>query len=175
MWHFLLRVGYGQGSISLDWHRWWIIFSGYCPHFDHLVLKCPSRGPYVSLRVLSSFSHDLSSICHKGRLSADHRMSPEVPHNGVVIEVSGSGSKHSNYSSCFSPCGLSEIPELLAIVSQRSQQDIFHRLLWMLEEGVVVVFWEQPDREVLYIHVGCHQHSLFCRLHLFPGTTAIHK
>lgn len=41
MWNFLLSVGYGQGSASLHWHRWWIIFSGYCPHFDHLVLKCP--------------------------------------------------------------------------------------------------------------------------------------
>lgn len=94
-----------------------------------LWLKCPFCVPYVSLRVLSSFSHDLSSSCQKGRLNADHRMSPEVPHNSVVIEVSGSGSKQSNYSSCFSPCGLSEIPEPRATVSQGSQQDIPHRLL----------------------------------------------
>lgn len=152
MWNFLLRVGYGQGSASLHWHRWWIIFSGYCPHFDHLVLKCPSHVPYVSLGVLSSFSRDWSSICHKGRLNADDRMSPEVPHNSVVIEVSGSGSKRSNYSSCFLPCGLFEIPKLRAIISQRSQQDILHRLLWMLEEGVVVVFRAQHDKEILYIY-----------------------
>lgn len=65
MWHFLLRVGYGQSSASLHWHRWWIIFSGYCPHFDHLVLKRPSRVPYVSLGVLSSFSRDLAASVTK--------------------------------------------------------------------------------------------------------------
>lgn len=128
--------------------------------FTHLVLKWLSSVPYANLRVLSL----CSSICRKGRLSADNRMSQEAPHNSVVVEVSGSGSKHSNYSSCFCHLHVAfhKFQNFSVLPFPRGHTRTYlTELLWMLEEVVEVVFRVQPDREVVYECASCHQHS-FC-------------